>query len=117
MYSGYLNQCIRSSKREFYQNEFSKYKNDIRNTWDTLIEIINKTTFKSDFPSCFVQEGAEITGTKIITDKFDEYFTEIGPKLTRSIDVANKVPFNSWFLIYFLIKSWYISGLVLLMFS
>ena len=75
---------------------YSKYKNDIRKAWDTLKEIINKKTFKSDFPSCFVQEGVEITGSKIIADKFNEYFTEIGPKLARSIDAANKVPFNSY---------------------
>ena len=51
---------------------------------------------QSDYPSCFVYEGVEITGSKIIADKFNEYFTEIGPKLARSIDAANKVPFNSY---------------------
>ena len=96
IYNNYLNQCIRSAKKEFYHNEFSKYKNDIRKTWDTFKEIINKKTFKSDFLSCFVQEGVEITGSKIIADKFNEYFTEIGPKLARSIDAANTVPFNSY---------------------
>ena len=96
VYNNYLNQCIRSAKKGFYHNEFSKYKNDIRKTWDTLKEIINKKTFKSDFPWCFAQEGVEITGFKIIADKFNEYFTEIGPKLARSIDAANKVPFNSY---------------------
>ena len=90
--NNYLNQCIRSEMKEFYQNEFSKSKNDIRKTWDTLKEMINKKTFKSDLPSCFV----EITGSKIIPDKFNEYFTEIGPKLARPIDAANKVPFNSY---------------------
>ena len=79
IYNNYLNQCIRSAKKEFYHNEFSKYKNDIRKTWDTLKEIINKKTFKSDFPSCFVQEGVEIACSKIIADKFNEYFTEIDP--------------------------------------
>ena len=29
-----------------------------------------------------------------IADKFNEYFTEIGPKLARSIDIANRNPFN-----------------------
>ena len=58
--------------------------------------MINKKTFKSDFPSCFVHEGVEITGTKIIADKFNECFTEIEPKLTKSINTANKAPFNSY---------------------
>ena len=52
--------------------------------------------FKSDFPSCFVHEGVEITDTKNIADKFNEYFTEIGPKLAKSINTANKAPFNSY---------------------
>ena len=96
IYNGYLNRCIRTAKKEFYHNEFNKYKNDIRKTWDTLKEIINKRTFKSDFPSCFVHEGVEITDTKNIADKFNEYFTEIGPKLAKSINTANKAPFNSY---------------------
>ena len=96
IYNGYLNRCIRTAKKEFYHNEFNKYKNDIRKMWDTLKEIINKKTFKSDFPSCFVHKGIEITGTKNIADKFNEYFTEIGPKLAKSINTANKAPFNSY---------------------
>ena len=59
-------------------------------------EIINKKTFKSDLPSIFVHEGVEITGTKNIADKFNEYFTEIGPKLAKSINTSNKAQFNSY---------------------
>ena len=76
--------------------KYSKYKNDIRKTWDTLKEVINKKTFKSDFPSNYLHDGVEITGSKNIADKFNEYFTEIGPKLARSIDTVNKAPFDSY---------------------
>ena len=96
IYNGYLNHCIRAAKKEFYHNEFNKHKNDIRNSWDTLKEIINKNTFKSDLPSSFVHEGVEIIGLKNVADKFNEYFTEIGPKLAKSIDTANKAPFNHY---------------------
>ena len=30
IYNSYLNQCIRTAKKDFYYNEFSKYKKDIR---------------------------------------------------------------------------------------
>ena len=53
IYNSYLNQCIRTTKKDFYYNEFSKYKNGIRKTWDTLKDVINKKTFKSDFPAIF----------------------------------------------------------------
>ena len=36
LYNGYLNCCIRTTKKEFYHNEFNKYKNDIRKTRDTF---------------------------------------------------------------------------------
>ena len=97
IYNSYLNQCIRlTAKKDFYYNEFSKYKNDIRKTWDALKEVMNKNTFKSDFYSNFFHGGVEITGSKNIADKFNEYFTEIGPKLARSIDTVNKAPFDSY---------------------
>ena len=49
MYNGYLNHCIRAAKKEFYHNEFNKHKNDIRKTWDTLKEIINKRPLNQIF--------------------------------------------------------------------
>ena len=42
IYNIYLIQCIGSAKKEFYHNEFSKYKSDIRKKLDTLKDIINK---------------------------------------------------------------------------
>ena len=57
---------------------------------------MNKKTFKSDLPSSFVHEGVEVIGLKNVADKFNEYFTEIGPKLAKSIDTANKAPFNHY---------------------
>ena len=32
MYQGYLNQCIRTAKKEYYVKEFTKYKNGRRET-------------------------------------------------------------------------------------
>ena len=61
-------------------NEFNKHKSDIRKAWDSLKEIINKKTFKSDLPSSFVHEGVEMICPKNVADKFNDYFTEIGPK-------------------------------------
>ena len=51
---------------------------------------------KSDLPSRFIHEGTELIGPKNVADKFNEYFTEIGPKLAKSIDTANKAPFNHY---------------------
>ena len=42
IYHRYLNQCIRTAKKEFGHKEFTNYKSDIRKAWDTLKEIMNK---------------------------------------------------------------------------
>ena len=68
-----------NGQKEFYQNEFNKYKHDIRKTWGTFKEIINKKTFKKDFPSSFVHEGVEITGTKISLINSTKILLKSGP--------------------------------------
>ena len=93
--NGYLNQCIRTAKREYCVLECTKYKNDIRKTWDTLKDIINSKNSKSD-PSYFTEHGIKISGSKTIVDKFNEYFTKIGPELASSIDTSNKIPFDNY---------------------
>ena len=95
-YNGYLKQCIRTAKREYYVHEFTKYKNDIRKTWDTLKDIINTKKSKSDFPPYFTDLGIKISGSKTIADKFNEYFTKIGPELARSIYTSHKIPFDNY---------------------
>ena len=40
-YNGYRKKCLRTAKIEYYVHEFTKYKNDIRKTWDTLKDILN----------------------------------------------------------------------------
>ena len=50
VYQGYLNQCIRTARKEYYVNEFTKCKNNIRKTWDTLKGIICKNKMESEYP-------------------------------------------------------------------
>ena len=96
IYNGYLRQCIRAAKKQHYTHEFAKYKNDIRKTWDTLKDIMNKKKSKVEFPTYFLNNGKYVCGAKNIADKFNEYFTEIGPSLASEIDVSNKSPFNTY---------------------
>ena len=96
LYNKYLNQCIRTAKQEFYMREFTKYKNDIRKNRDTLKHILNKKESKSEFPPYFIDKDRRISGSQNIADQFNEYFIQIGPKLAGGIDIANKLPFDSY---------------------
>ena len=58
--------------------------------------MINTKKSKSDFPPYFVEHDDKTSGSKTIADKFNEYFTTIGPELASSIDTLHKIPFNDY---------------------
>ena len=89
-------ECIRIAKKNYYAREFAKYKGDIRKTWDTLKDILNKKKRKSKFPAYFLCKNKHVSGAQNIANKFNEYFTNIGPDLASSIDTSNKAPFDSY---------------------
>ena len=92
-YNGYPKQCIRTAKIKHHVHEFTKYKNDKKNI---LKDIINIKKSKSDSPPYFLEHDDKISGSKTIADKFNEYFTQIGPELPSSIDSSHKIPFNDY---------------------
>ena len=96
IYNRYLNQCIRNAKKDYYAREFTKNKGDIRKTWDTLKDILNKKKGKSTFPAYFLSENEHVSGAQNIANKFNEYFINNGPDLACSINTANKAPFDSY---------------------
>ena len=84
-YNYILNKTIRTAKKEYYFTEFSKYKHDIRKTWDTIKEAICKNKTKSMLPSYLYNKGIIYSNNHAIADKLNEYFTEVGPELAKSI--------------------------------
>ena len=84
-YNTILKKNIRKAKKDYHYDQFAKYKNDIRKTWDTLKDVINRSKNTSSFPSHFIINTSTVTEKPIIADKFNEYFCEIGPKLAESI--------------------------------
>ena len=86
----------KSCQKDYYTREFIRYKTDIRKTWDTLKDIINKKKLKSECPPHFSEGDTKIIGAKNIAEKSNEYFTGIGPNLANEIDVSNKSPFETY---------------------
>ena len=57
---------------------------------------MNKKKSIVEFPTYFLNNGKYVCGAKNIADKFNEYFTEIGPSLANEIDVSKWSPFNTY---------------------
>lgn len=74
MYNRYLNHCIRCAKKDYYYNEFTKFKSDIRKTWDTLKTILNYHKTKAEFLAHFIHNGNDISGDADIAIKLNIFF-------------------------------------------
>ena len=76
----------KDSKKKYFQEKLSFYKNDIKNTWKTLKDVIGKTKINENrLPKKIALENKEITDQKTIAERFNEFFVNVGPNLASKI--------------------------------
>ena len=94
-----LNRLLRKTKREYYASQFAQYANDAKNTWKLLNQITGHKCLKTEPPSYFkkkieLQNGTAeeitITDDSKIANEFNNYFANIGPKLSANIKYNGK---------------------------
>ena len=95
-YNRILKQSIRIAKNIYYSSCFQRYKNDIKKTWATISNIMNKKVNKSEYPEFFEIDGNKVYDKKEIANKFNSYFTNIGPKLAHDIHDVNGKHFENF---------------------
>ena len=84
-YNRILKQSLRIAKKDYYCNHFETFKCDIKKTWETINEIMNKNK-SSSFPEYFLVNGHRTTDHTIIANEFNKYFTNIGINLAEQIN-------------------------------
>jgi hypothetical protein len=91
-----LQKCIRAAKNTYYSNQFEKYKNDSKKTWDTIKSVLNLKQSKSDFPHFFMINDVKVCNKSQIAQHFNTFFTSIGPQLASKINSSNKLSFHTY---------------------
>ena len=67
-----------------YHNKFENARNDIARTWKKILKnIINPNISKKQTISEIEADNVTVTRSDIISEKFNEYFTNIGPNLAK----------------------------------
>ena len=70
------------SKMNYYHNILNTYKNNMKRTWATMKKIIgSKRSSGASFPKRLVVNNFEIFDQMTIAENFNNFFSEIGPKL------------------------------------
>lgn len=95
-YNGILKKSIRDAKLLYYHSKFESYKNDIKKTWHTISEIISKRHRKHLDINEIVINGSAITNKTCIAEKFNDFFSNIGPRLLEKHKLPNDSLFKSY---------------------
>ena len=78
------------SKKNYYSKLISKYKNNLKNTWSVIKEVIGKTKIRSsNLPRRLVLNGIETYDKTTIANGFNDYFSSIGENLAKNISSDN----------------------------
>lgn len=84
-----LTSLIRISKKLHYAKELDNVKGDSKLTWKKINDIVNKKKDHTKTETINVN-GIETTSPNVISEEFNSYFANIGPKLASLIDCNNK---------------------------
>ena len=79
------------AKKLYYSNLITKYKNNIKKTWEVIKDLIGQAKCnKKILPRKIVTENKVVTDTEVIAKHFNTFFTEIGPRLAKKIETPAK---------------------------
>ena len=84
-YRNRLTTIIRASKRDYYAKKLSDCKHNTKQTWNVLNSILGRNK-KTSLPDSFKHNDEIISDPQQITNKFNSYFINIGPKLANQIN-------------------------------
>ena len=90
-YRNTLTKLLRHAERKHYHDLLEEHKSDLKASWKTLKTVINKGT-KGKLPKLFRDGEKEVTNPKDIADRFNKFFTNIGPTLAKSIPKSSSLP-------------------------
>ena len=95
-YQSILRRLIRDSKKQYYQKKFDNCKNDIKNTWCTINQILNRTRSNANLPDEFLIDNCMTSDQTLIANKFNDFFANIGSKLTQNLGKSDAENFRNY---------------------
>ena len=83
-YRNCLNKIIRYAERQYYADLMNKNKSDIKSSWKTINKIINRKKHKVT-NTIFYENTIKIDQPQIISQKFNNLFSNVGINLSKEI--------------------------------
>ena len=91
-YRNKLNYCMRNAEKQYFFELLEKYKSNMKKSWSIIKSIINKNRSKITQSKFRLSDGTLVTNGIDVCDRFNDFFTTIGPTLDKKIPQTNKKP-------------------------
>ena len=86
VYNNILKQAIKQAKLQYYTDRFQKYKNDMKQTWKTINEVLKRSPKQNKVPDMILKGTQQIDNKLDIANCFNSYFVNMAKELTKNND-------------------------------
>ena len=90
IYKTILRKNIRLAKANYYANRLEQYKSDMRRTWSTKNDILNKNRQQKLIPNYIVVNDKKIMSPVDIANQFNNFLSNRGKNLSEKYAVILK---------------------------
>ena len=81
------NSVLRKSKSQYYTVKLNTYQNDIKNTWATINDVIQRNKNTRIIPTYILVNGQSITDLSEISNEFNNFFVNVGKSTSDNLDI------------------------------
>lgn len=94
-YRNCLNSVVRSAKRNYFKECFSRCRGDIRGTWRQIKDIlVQSDTPSGKYVKKLIIDGNEISSDVDVANAFNDYYSNIARNLDSEIPLSNDCPLS-----------------------
>ena len=90
-YRNLLGKLINKSKNDYYKSIFNKFQNNVKKSWNTVNNLIGKTSNKNSIKRLVVN-GNIIDNNIDISSKFNDFFSSVANDLESKIPISLNQP-------------------------
>jgi hypothetical protein len=84
-YNKILSKLLRSTEKLFYNKKILNCNNDSKQIWSVLNSLISKKKHDTTNSSLFSIDGKDVSDRKVIAEKLNDFFVNIGSSLAKKI--------------------------------
>ena len=84
---------IRIAKRNYYFHVFNIHRNNVKQTWNTISETLNRHRKNRDIPEKIIYNDKTLSNEQDIADSFKSFFfANVGAQLLSSFEQSDSIP-------------------------